>query len=56
MPSLELGPLFNYPKKCDGISTGLPLVNVLNVNKGITVLAININLNYYIENIKNRTL
>ena len=33
-----------------------PMVNSPNINKGITTLAINLNLKYYLENIKNRTL
>ena len=33
-----------------------PVVNSPNVNKGINTLAININLNSYVESIKNRTL
>ena len=33
-----------------------PVVNSPNVDKGITTLALNINLNSYMENIKNRTL
>ena len=31
-------------------------VNSVNVDKGITTLAINLNLDSYIENIRNRTL
>ena len=38
------------------LGAGGPVVNSLNVNRGITTLTININLNSYIENIKNRTL
>ena len=56
MPTLGFGPLFNYPKRCDGIFTGSPVVDFPNVKKGITVLVININLNSYTENIKNRKL
>ena len=33
-----------------------PLASFSNVDKGIITLAINRNLNFYIENIKNRTL
>ena len=33
-----------------------PVVNSPNVDKGINTLAININLNSYVESIKNRTL
>ena len=33
-----------------------PVVNSANVDKGIATLAMNINLNSYMENIKNRTL
>ena len=32
-----------------------PLVNSTNVNKGITTLALNLNVNSYMESIKNRT-
>ena len=32
------------------------VVNFPNVDNGITILAINTNLNYYIENTENRTL
>ena len=32
-----------------------PLVSFSNVDKGIITLAINRNLNFYMENIKNRT-
>ena len=32
-----------------------PVVNSVNVDKGITTLAINVNLDFYIENIRNRT-
>ena len=38
------------------LGTGEPVVNVLNVNKGITTLAIKINLNSSIKNTKNRTI
>ena len=38
------------------LGTGGPVVNSQNIDKGITTLPININLNSYIENIKNRTL
>ena len=38
------------------LGTGEPVVNVLNVDKGITTLAIKINLNSSIKNIKNRTI
>ena len=40
----------------DYIGAGGPVVNSSNVDKGITTLAININLNSYMEVIKNRTL
>ena len=33
-----------------------PIVNFKNVDKGITTLAKNLNLNSYMENNKNRTL
>ena len=33
-----------------------PVVNSPNIDKGITALTININLNFYIEDIKHRTL
>ena len=38
------------------LGAGGPVVNSPNVDKGITTLAMNINLNSYMENIKNRTL
>ena len=38
------------------LGAGEPIVNSPNVDKGITTLAISINLNSYIENFKNRTL
>ena len=38
------------------LGAGEPVVNSPNVNKEITTLAINIILNSYIENIKNKTL
>ena len=38
------------------LGTGEPVVNFLNVDKGITVLAIKINLNSVIKDIKNRTI
>ena len=38
------------------LAAGEPVVNSSNVDKGITTLAMNINLNIYIENTKNRTL
>ena len=38
------------------LGAGGPVVNSSSVDKGIATLAININLNSYIENIKNRTL
>ena len=37
------------------VAAGGPVVNSPNVDKGITVLAINMNLNSYIENIINTT-
>ena len=37
------------------LGAGGPLVRFSNVDKGITTLAINRNLNFYIENIKNGT-
>ena len=38
------------------LGAGGPVVNSPNVDKGTTTLAMNINLNSYMENIKNRTL
>ena len=38
------------------LGAGGPVKNFPNVEKGITTLAININLNSYMENIKKRTL
>ena len=38
------------------LGAGRAAVNSPNVDKGITTLAININLNSSMENIKNRTL
>ena len=38
------------------LGAGGQVVNSPNVNKGITALGININLNSYIENIKNKIL
>ena len=38
------------------LGAGGPVMNSPNVDKRITTVAININLNSYIENIKNRTL
>ena len=38
------------------LGAGGPVANSPNVDKGITTLAMNINLNSYMENIKNRTL
>ena len=35
------------------LGAGGPVMNSPNVDKGITTLAININLNYSMENIKN---
>ena len=37
------------------LGAGGPLVSFSNADKGITTLAINRNLNFYIENIKNGT-
>ena len=37
------------------LDVGGPLMNSPNVDKGTTTLATNINLNSYMENIKNRT-
>ena len=38
------------------LGAGRPVVNSPSVGKGITNLVINLNLNSYMENIKNRTL
>ena len=38
------------------LGAGGPVVNSPNVDKGITTLAMDINLNSYMENIKIRTL
>ena len=38
------------------LGAGEPVVNFLNVDKGITTLAIEINLNSSIKDIKNRTV
>ena len=38
------------------LGAGGSVVNSANVNKGITALAININLNFYMENIKTNIL
>ena len=38
------------------LGAGGPVVNSPNVDKGITTLAMDINLNFYMENIKIRTL
>ena len=38
------------------LGAGWPVVNSPNVDKGITTLAMNTNLNSYIEKTKNRTL
>ena len=38
------------------LGAGEPVVNSANVDKVIITLAININFNFYMENIKNRTL
>ena len=38
------------------LGAGRPVVNFPNVGKGITTLAMNMNLNSYMENIKNRPL
>ena len=40
----------------EDLGAGGPVVNSPNVDKGIAVLAMNINLNSYTENIKNSTL
>ena len=57
MPALWFRPLFEDPNRCDGISSsGGPVVSSLNVDKEMATPAMNINLNSYMENIKNRTL
>ena len=38
------------------LGAGGPVVNSTNVDKGINTLAMNINLNSYMESIKTRTL
>ena len=38
------------------LGAGGPVVNSPNVNKGTTTFAMNINLNSYMKDIKNRTL
>ena len=38
------------------LGVGGPVVNSPNVDKGITTLAMNINLNSYMKNIKNKPL
>ena len=43
-------------KKKKKLGADGPAVNFPNVDKGITTFAIHINLNFYIKNIKNRTL
>ena len=38
------------------LGVGGPVVNSPSADKGIITLAINLNLNYYMKNIENRTL
>ena len=38
------------------LGVGEPVVNSPSADKGIITLAINLNLNYYMKNIENRTL
>ena len=58
MSALGFQPLFEYPNRCDGTSMSrwasseFPICRQRNHYS----LAININLNTYMENIKNRTL
>ena len=53
MLSLGFWPLFEYPNRCDRISScWWANSEISNVDKGVTTLAMNINLNSYMENIK----
>ena len=57
MPALGFQPLLNILiDVMENLVAGGPVVNSPNVDKEITSLAINVNLNSYMENIENRTL
>ena len=54
---LDFGPYSNILiNVMEYLAAGGPVVNSPNVYKGITTLTTNINLNSYMENVKNRTL
>ena len=56
MPTYNFGPYSNFQiNVMKYLGAGEPVVNFLNVDKGITTLAIKINLNSSIKDIKNRT-
>ena len=56
MPTYDFGPYSNFQiNVMKYLGAGEPVVNFLNVDKGITTLAIKINLNSSIKDIKNRT-
>ena len=57
MPTYNFGPYSNFQiNVMKYLGAGEPVVNFLNVDKGITTLAIKINLNSSIKDIKNRTI
>ena len=57
MPALGFQPLLNILiDVMENLGAGGPVVNSPNVDKEITSLAVNVNLNSYMENIENRTL
>ena len=56
MPTYDFGPYSNFQiNVMKYLGAGEPVVNFLNVGKGITTLATKINLNSSIKDIKNRT-
>ena len=56
MPTYDFGPHSNFQiNVMKYLGAGEPVVNFLNVDKGITTLATKINLNSSIKDIKNRT-
>ena len=57
MPTYDFGPYSNFQiNVMKYLGAGEPVVNFLNVDKGITTLAIKINLNSSIKDIKNRAI
>ena len=57
MPTYNFGPYSNFQiNVMKYLGAGEPVVNFLNVDKGITTLAIKINHNSSVKDIKNRTI